>query len=433
MPPSTLGLFGVIHMDRRGKVTGELSAFVDDADALFIEYPRDLDDPWLFGRLLARVPTYLLGAMLLQLLVYAPLYVLFVRDLLPTEVVAARAVAAERDLPVHRVDDHPHLQMRDASLPVAALSWLLLAGVAWLAPVATAVTAALALGGGLVPVLARREGYRYPGVALALLGLAGAVAAHLAGLLSAPLVFVGVLSFLAAVVVTVQDRNEVMLDRIERLSAERGYGDAVLVTGKGHLGGLARLARERGLAVRAAHVSKWLRAGTTHEDAAAATLPEVGLGGSDEGVAASDLPGETDDGTSALGRRAAAALLDLVVGGVFAAGGAVATVAAGEAVSGVGDTTLGLAALAAAVAGWLAYHVALETLTGQTLGKRLRGLRVVRQTGRPITAGDALVRNVLRPLDAAFLYGLGVLLVLVTERDQRLGDLAARTVVARTG
>lgn len=428
-PPSSLGLFGVIHMDRLGKVTAELDAFVDDADAVFVEYPREFDSPWLFARLLVRVPTYLLGGMLLQLLLYAPLYVLFVRDLFPAEVAALRSVVAERDLPTHRVDDHPNMKMRDAGLPAVVLAWAALAAVAWLQPVAAAVTAALALGGGLGPVLVRRQGYRYPAVGLALLGLVGAAAAFATGFLSAWLLLAGVVAFFAGVVRTIWDRNAVMLDRVERLSAEHGYEDPVLVTGKGHLGGLAELARERALDIRAVHVPRWLRAGTTHEDPADVTLPRIGFD------AAADAGTERDrsDESPHLTRRATAALLDLVFGGAFALLGAILVFLADEVLTGAAGSEPVLAAFVAMLLGWLGYHTCFEALSGQTAGKRLLGLRVVRERGGTPSLRDALVRNLLRPVDAVPLYGTGLLVVLVTSRHQRLGDLAADTVVVRTG
>jgi uncharacterized RDD family membrane protein YckC len=71
---------------------------------------------------------------------------------------------------------------------------------------------------------------------------------------------------------------------------------------------------------------------------------------------------------------------------------------------------------------------------GATPGKRIVGLRVVQATGSPITIGQAVVRNVLRFVDMQpfFTYGLGVGSLLASKRFQRLGDLAAGTVVVYT-
>ena len=79
------------------------------------------------------------------------------------------------------------------------------------------------------------------------------------------------------------------------------------------------------------------------------------------------------------------------------------------------------------------YFVLLEWLwQGQTVGKRLYGLRVIRDDGAPAGFVAVLVRNLVRIVDflPAF-YGLGLLTIIVTSRSQRLGDIAAGTYVVR--
>lgn len=69
---------------------------------------------------------------------------------------------------------------------------------------------------------------------------------------------------------------------------------------------------------------------------------------------------------------------------------------------------------------------------GRTPGKRLQRLRVIQVNGQPLTLGPLLVRNLLRLID--FLpayYALGALTMLLTSKSQRLGDLAAGTIVIR--
>lgn len=77
------------------------------------------------------------------------------------------------------------------------------------------------------------------------------------------------------------------------------------------------------------------------------------------------------------------------------------------------------------------YFAAFEALwNGQTPGKRLVRLRVITTSGRPITAYEALLRNLVRIVDQLpVVYTVGLLSVFLTERNQRLGDLAADTVV----
>lgn len=79
------------------------------------------------------------------------------------------------------------------------------------------------------------------------------------------------------------------------------------------------------------------------------------------------------------------------------------------------------------------YDVAFEVLAnGRTPGKRWTGLRVVRTGGQPVGLVTSAVRNLLRPIDfLPVFYLVGIVSVLATGKNQRLGDLAAGTVVAR--
>src|SRR6185437_4792784 len=96
----------------------------------------------------------------------------------------------------------------------------------------------------------------------------------------------------------------------------------------------------------------------------------------------------------------------------------------------------------ATVAGWwlalylalvLLYYFALEVTTGQTAGKRLAGLRVVRADGGRPSASAVAGRTLLRLIDwLPLLYLVGFISVLATgQRRERLGDLAAGTRVMR--
>jgi hypothetical protein len=69
---------------------------------------------------------------------------------------------------------------------------------------------------------------------------------------------------------------------------------------------------------------------------------------------------------------------------------------------------------------------------GRTPGKRMSGLRVVRAGGRPVDFVSSAIRNVLRLVDfLPLFYGLGMLVVMLSANNQRLGDLAAGTLVVR--
>jgi uncharacterized RDD family membrane protein YckC len=68
---------------------------------------------------------------------------------------------------------------------------------------------------------------------------------------------------------------------------------------------------------------------------------------------------------------------------------------------------------------------------GQTLGKRAVGIRVMTTQGVPISGSQAAIRNLIGTVDGPFpfLYLPGLTSMLLTSRFQRLGDLAAGTMV----
>ncbi len=79
------------------------------------------------------------------------------------------------------------------------------------------------------------------------------------------------------------------------------------------------------------------------------------------------------------------------------------------------------------------YFIAFEMFwDGQTPGKRVLGLRTVRDGGYPIDFGAALVRNLVRvgELSLGF-YALSAVSMLVSPENKRLGDYAAGTIVVR--
>jgi uncharacterized RDD family membrane protein YckC len=121
-------------------------------------------------------------------------------------------------------------------------------------------------------------------------------------------------------------------------------------------------------------------------------------------------------------------LLLLLVG--FLAGGV-------ESVSGLSSD--GTMAAAVVVLGFFSiywgYFVVFETLwNGQTPGKRIMRLRVVREDGRPVRFFEVFVRNVLRvalDMQPAFSYAIGVVSIIFSARSKRIGDFVAGTVVVK--
>ncbi len=128
-------------------------------------------------------------------------------------------------------------------------------------------------------------------------------------------------------------------------------------------------------------------------------------------------------GPSLDNRRVAAGVVDLAVVG---AGALVIFLAAGGTMTGL---------LGVVMVGWaLFYYYATESQGGQTLGKRLLGLRVERQGGGTPGEREIVMRTLLRIVDGVGFYLVGLVTMMATgERRQRLGDMAAGTVVVDGG
>lgn len=133
------------------------------------------------------------------------------------------------------------------------------------------------------------------------------------------------------------------------------------------------------------------------------------------------------------GNRGFAALIDVIAASLIVAGLFFAWSIVGERLPRAsGATVTGIFVLLTALIAW-SYFIVLEWLwEGQTLGKRMFGLRVISADGSPAGFLAVLVRNLVRVVDflPAF-YGLGLLAIVVSSRSQRLGDLAAGTFVVR--
>jgi len=80
---------------------------------------------------------------------------------------------------------------------------------------------------------------------------------------------------------------------------------------------------------------------------------------------------------------------------------------------------------------YLLYHPILElAMSGRTPGKRIAGLRIVSVEGTVPGAGALIVRNLFRFIDGLpMLYVVGLAFAMTTRRHQRIGDLAAGTLL----
>lgn len=134
-----------------------------------------------------------------------------------------------------------------------------------------------------------------------------------------------------------------------------------------------------------------------------------------------------------LGSRAAASVLDTLIKGAVL----VAVLLFGWFVTSVVNVD-GSALVTAliSVAAFLlifVYDIAFETLnSGKTPGKRASGIRVVTIDGGPIRFTTSAIRSIMRVVDfLPGLYFIGIVAIVTTQKNQRLGDLAAATVVVR--
>ena len=157
-----------------------------------------------------------------------------------------------------------------------------------------------------------------------------------------------------------------------------------------------------------------------------------------EGVSGAE-PAATTQEVHVTGRRVLATIVDWLVFAILL-GVMSALSGQGSAGSGggsgivIGASLNGLPALIFFVLVVL-YYIILEGYLGQTLGKMLCGIKVVREgteeAAPPPRLGAATIRTVLRLIDGLFGYLVAFIVVLVSEKRQRLGDMAAHTLVVR--
>lgn len=79
------------------------------------------------------------------------------------------------------------------------------------------------------------------------------------------------------------------------------------------------------------------------------------------------------------------------------------------------------------------YFIYFEVVwNGQTPGKRLMSLRVIREGGFPINFSNSLLRNLFRIVDfLPIFYGIGIISIFISKHNKRLGDIISRTLVIK--
>lgn len=130
------------------------------------------------------------------------------------------------------------------------------------------------------------------------------------------------------------------------------------------------------------------------------------------------------------GARVGAAIIDMIIGGILFV---VMSMIFGESESDDGSFSINLSGLPFIIYALLVlgYYFILEWKTGQTVGKMLLKIKVVSADGQPLTPGKIAVRTILRIVDGIFFYLVAFICVVATKQKQRLGDMAAGTLVVK--
>lgn len=135
------------------------------------------------------------------------------------------------------------------------------------------------------------------------------------------------------------------------------------------------------------------------------------------------------DDTDVIGARIGAAIIDSVLVGLISALFAILGVTVA-----LGSNSGGIAVIIALFGFVIAfgYYLLLEGLwDGQTVGKKLLNIKVVKESGHPIDLGDSVIRNLLRIVDGLFYYAVGFVFMASSDKRMRLGDRVANTVVVK--
>ena len=82
---------------------------------------------------------------------------------------------------------------------------------------------------------------------------------------------------------------------------------------------------------------------------------------------------------------------------------------------------------------YFGYFALFEIIwNGQTPGKRKAGIRVIKDSGRPLTPAESIARNLMRIVDwMPVFYAVGILTAVLNKENKRLGDLVAGSLVVR--
>lgn len=133
-----------------------------------------------------------------------------------------------------------------------------------------------------------------------------------------------------------------------------------------------------------------------------------------------------------IGNRFAAMLLDYLIVGlltiVIYVAAALAAFFLKETVGAISGYVMSIISVAVFFLNFNGYFILFEYLwSGQTPGKRLLGIRVIRENGQPVGFLEVFIRNILRLVD----FIVGPYFVLFSKKEKRLGDFAIGTIVVK--
>ena len=127
-----------------------------------------------------------------------------------------------------------------------------------------------------------------------------------------------------------------------------------------------------------------------------------------------------------LSSRVVAKIVDAI--GVFAVMCPLAWVISLQMPEGFGPIVMILVGIAGGSIVWAIYTMTFEYRRGQTIGKRLQGIRVVRETGSRISLGQAIVRQLPIILQV---FWIDAMFALFTDKSQRAFEMLSKTRVVR--
>ena len=133
-----------------------------------------------------------------------------------------------------------------------------------------------------------------------------------------------------------------------------------------------------------------------------------------------------------VGSRFMATLLDSIIQGLLyiAIFAAAALVASAPLARLTGRWTVALAIFAGFIVTWGYFAIFESVWKGQTPGKKWAGIRVIKDSGRPITPFEAAARNLVRIVDyMPGFYAVGLVTMLLNDKHRRVGDYVAGTLV----